>query len=370
MFRTNFALSARPAGALALTVTFFVTFGLVGTPAHAAEATVGLGSAGSFAVLAGESVTNTGPSVITGDLGVSPGSSVTGLPPLLVLDGAPHVADAVANLAQADLTTAYDSAAGRPTVTDVTGQDLGGMTLTSGVVEHTSGMQLTGTVTLDAQGDPSAVFIFKAGSTLVTAPNSTVSLINGASPCNVFWQVGSSATLDTNTTFVGTIMALTSATLRTATTVQGRVLARTGSVTLDTNVITRPGCAAAAAPSGSAAPTVTPTASPSTASATTSPSPSQGSTSGAGGGNNGNNGNNNGGGNNGGGGNSNGSGTGVPGGGETGGPVVPVGHPETGMATSDSSPVPAGWVLLWLLGGTAVLGAAYARRRTSPVRLH
>ena len=104
-------------------------------------------------------------------------------------------------------------------------------------------MHLTGTVTLDAQGDPAAVFIFKAGSTLVTAPNSRVSLINGASPCNVFWQVGASATLDTNTTFVGTIMALTSATLATGASVQGRVLARNGSVTLDTNLITRPGCA-------------------------------------------------------------------------------------------------------------------------------
>ena len=224
-------------GALCLAV------GLGGSPAHAAEAPVGLGTAASFAVLAGQSISNTGASVVTGDMGVAPGTSVTGVPPLVLTGGALHVADAVADQAQSDLTTAYNSAAGRSTVTDVTGQDLGGKTFTSGVVSHTSGMQLTGTVTLDAQGDPSAVFIFKAVSTLITAPNATVSLINGASPCNVYWQVGSSTTLDTGTTFVGTVMSLTSATLATGATVQGRVLARNGSVTLDTNVITRPTCA-------------------------------------------------------------------------------------------------------------------------------
>ena len=136
-------------GALGLTIA------TMGAPAHAAEATVGLGTAGSFAVLAGQSITNTGPSVVMGDIGVGPGTAVSGIPPLVQTDGALHVADAVANQAQADLVAAYDSAAGRSTVTDVTGQDLGGMTLTSGVATHTSGMQLTGTLTLDAQGDPS-----------------------------------------------------------------------------------------------------------------------------------------------------------------------------------------------------------------------
>lgn len=175
-------------GALCLTV------GLAGSPAHAAEAPVGLGTVASFAVIGGQSVSNTGTSLISGDIGVFPGTAVTGYADIVHTGGTLHAADAVAAQAQSDLTTAYNSAAGRSTVTDITGQDLGGKTFTSGVVSHDSGMQLTGTVTLDAQGDPSAVFIFKAVSTLVTASNSTVSLINGASPCNVYWQVGSSTT--------------------------------------------------------------------------------------------------------------------------------------------------------------------------------
>lgn len=303
-----------PAGPLALAATITVVVGLAVAPAHAAEAPVDLGSAQSFAVLAGQSVTNTGPTVVTGDLGVSPGSSVTGMPPLVIVAGAPHVTDSVASLAQSDLTKAYDSAAGRPTVTSVTGKDLGGMTLTSGVVEHTSGMQLTGTVTLDAQGDPAAVFIFKAGSTLVTAPNSTVSLINGASPCNVFWQVGSSATLDTNTAFAGSVMALTSVSLGTGASVRGRVLARNGSVTLDTNVITRPDCAAATPTSS--VPTPTPTAATTKPAASPSPTgnPSDAAEStGSGGGND-------------------------VGTGQASTPVVPEGHPETGLGGAATQP--------------------------------
>ncbi|MDO9497298.1 MAG: ice-binding family protein, partial [Nocardioides sp.] len=203
------------------------------SPAYAAP-TIGLGTAGSFAVLAGSEVTNTGPSVLTGDLGVSPGSSVTGFPPGQV-NGTQHVSDAVALQAQNDLTTAYNQAASSPTDQDLTGTDLGGLTLLPGVYEDTSDMQLTGTVTLDAQGDPNAVFIFKAGSSLTTASNSGVLLINGASPCNVFWQVASSATLGTGTDFVGTVMALTAATLNTGADVTGRILARNAAVTLDTN---------------------------------------------------------------------------------------------------------------------------------------
>lgn len=357
MFRNHLASPLRPAGALALAVTFIATMGLAGAPAHAAEATVDLGSTGSFAVLAGQSVTNTGPSIVTGDVGISPGSSVTGMPPLVILDGTLHAGDAVAAQAQTELTTAYTSAAGRPTVTDVTGQDLGGLTLTSGVVEHTSSMHLTGTVTLDAQGDPAAVFIFKAGSSLITAPNSTVSLVNGASPCNVFWQVGSSATLDTNTTFVGTIMALTSATLGTATTVRGRVLARNGSVTLDSNVITRPGCPAPASPSPAPS-TLTATGTPSTATSpgsSSSSTPGDTSVSSGGTGGSGN------------GGGSTGGDTGGPGDGAT--PVVPVGHPETGLGGGSGS-FGAWWVLLSLLGGIAVVGGAFSRQLTRPVRRH
>src|SRR6476469_1635625 len=286
----------RVSRSLGVVAALCLAVGAGAVPAHAAEAPVGLGTATSFAVLAGQSITNTGASVVSGDIGVGPGTSVTGIPPLVQTGGTLHVADAVANQAQSDLVTAYNSAAGRSTVTDVTGQDLGGRTFTSGVVSHDSGMQLTGTLTLDAEGDPSAVFIFKAGSTLVTAPNSTVALINGASPCNVFWQVGSSTTLDTNTTFVGTVMSLTSATLATGASVQGRVLARNGSVTLDTNVITRPTCDTSTSPSPTPSPSGSPsspgtsTASPSSSTGT-SPSASASPATGAGSGNGGGSGN-------------------------------------------------------------------------------
>ncbi len=217
---------------------------VVGAPsAAAAQPPVGLGTATPFAVLGGSTVTNTGPSVLSGDLGVYPGSAITGFPPGTVINGTQHAADAVALQAQSDVTTAYNDAAGRsPVVTE--SSDLGGQTLAPGVYQAASALSLTGTVTLNGGGDPSAVFIFQAGSTLITASSSTVSLIDGAQACNVFWQVGSSATLGTTTTFVGTILALTSASLDTGATVQGRVFARNGAVTLDDNTITQPTCAA------------------------------------------------------------------------------------------------------------------------------
>jgi LPXTG-motif cell wall-anchored protein len=233
--------------------------GVVAAPAALAasvQPTVGLGTATPFAVLAGQSVNNTGPSVVSGDLGVSPGTAVTGFPPGTVTNGTIHAADAVAAQAEADLTTAYNDAAGR-TPADAVSTDLGGQTLAPGVYNAASSMGLTGTVTLDAGGNPNAVFIFQAGSTLITASNSTVSLINGGSPCNVFWQVGSSATLGTDTTFVGSILALTSASVQTGSTVAGRVLARNGSVTLDDNSITRPNCATTP-PGGTTPPVVVP----------------------------------------------------------------------------------------------------------------
>jgi Ice-binding-like len=235
-------------------------------PAFAAQPPVGLGTADAFAVLAGATVTNTGPSVITGDLGVSPGTAVTGFPPGTV-NGTVHAADAVALQAQADLTTAYNDAAGRiPPV--LVSSDLGGQTLVAGVYRAASALALTGTVTLDAQGDPNAVFIFQAGSTLITASNSTVALINGAQACNVFWQVGSSATLGTNTTFVGNILALTSASVLTGATVAGRVLARNGQVSLDSNVITRAVCAP---PTTTTAPPTSTTTAPPTSTTTAPP---------------------------------------------------------------------------------------------------
>ena len=203
--------------------------------------TVPLGTAEAFAVLGASTVTNTGPSVINGDLGVSPGTAVTGFPPGIV-NGTIHVADAVALQAQSDLTTAYNDAAGRACDVDLTDQDLGGLTLTSGVYCFSSSAQLTGTVTLDAQGDSNAVFIFQIGSTLTTASNSSVSLINGALLCNVFWQIGSSATLGTTTDFKGNILALASITMTTSATLDGRALAQTGAVTLDANIVTSGAC--------------------------------------------------------------------------------------------------------------------------------
>lgn len=193
---------------------------------------------GNFSVLAGSTVTNTGSTVISGDVGVSPGTAVTGFPPGLA-SGAIHKADGAAAQAQSALTTAYIDAAGRSGGTTVAG-DLVGKTLTAGVYKSTSSLALSGDVTLDAQGDPAAVFIFQISSTLTTGSGSHVVLANGASACNIFWQVGSSATLGTNSVFKGNILALTSITLTTGVHMQGRALARNGAVTLDTNVIT--GC--------------------------------------------------------------------------------------------------------------------------------
>jgi hypothetical protein len=170
--------------------------------ANAAQPPVGLGTAASFAVLAGQGVTNTGPTVVNGDLGTSPNPAVTGFPPGKV-HGQIHKADAVALQAQKDLTTAYNDAAGRTPVTTIA-TELGGKTLKPGVYKSASGtFQITGTLTLDAQGDSNAVFIFQMAATLVTASSSKVSLLGGASACSVFWQVGSSATLGTNPTFHG-----------------------------------------------------------------------------------------------------------------------------------------------------------------------
>jgi hypothetical protein len=213
---------------------------LFASSAIAAPATVGLGTATSFSVLAGSTVTNTGPTTMFGDLGLAPGSSVTGAPVVL---GQTHVSDAVAIQAKTDLTTAYNDAAGRPTEGSA-GTDLAGQTFTAGVRTASSALLLSsGSVILDAQGDPNAVFIFQIGSTLITGSNTTVQLINGAQACNVFWQVGSSATLGTGTRFVGTVMAAETITANTAATIHGRLLAQTAAVNLDTNTITQSNCA-------------------------------------------------------------------------------------------------------------------------------
>jgi Ice-binding-like len=228
---------------------------VLASAALGATATVGLGSAASFSVLAGSTVTNTGPTTMFGDLGLSPGSSVTGAPQVL---GQTHVDDAVAIGAKNALTTAYNDAAGRPS-NGSAGTDLAGQTFLPGVRTASSSLLLSsGTVTLDAQGDPNAVFVFQIGSTLITGSSTTVLLVNGAQACNVFWQVGSSATLGTGTRFVGTIMASASITANTAATIHGRLLAQTAAVTLDTNTITTSNCASSVTGSGGGTETTTP----------------------------------------------------------------------------------------------------------------
>ena len=227
--------------------------------AASASAQITLGTAGNFGVLAGSAVTNTGASVIAGNLGVSPGSAITGFPPGIVTPpGTIHSADAIAAQAQVDLTTAYVAAATMPTLVDLTGTDLGGLTLTPGVYGFASSAQLTGTLTLDALGNPNAVFVFKTGSTLTTASGSSVRLINGGSSCNVFWQVGSSATLGTTTAFAGTIIALTSITLNTGANLSGRALARNGAATLAGNNISACGVMPIICPVISISPTALP----------------------------------------------------------------------------------------------------------------
>jgi hypothetical protein len=225
--------------ALATTVAAAVV-AVTPSQAFAIATPVPLGTADSFAVLAGQSVTNTGPSVITGDVGVSPGTAISGFPPGIV-NGTFHSADAVAQQAQTDLTAAFGDAAGQAS-NGALPPDAGGLTLVPGVYTASSSLGLTGTLTLDAQGDPNAVWVFQVGSELTTASNSRVALINGGQACNVFWQIGSSATLGTDTTFVGNILALTSITATTRASIDGRALARNGSVTLDTNRITRATC--------------------------------------------------------------------------------------------------------------------------------
>jgi cell division septation protein DedD len=238
-------------------------------PALAETAPVGLGTAGSFAVLAGTTVTNTGPSTISGNLGVSPGTAVTGFPPGIVSNGTIHSADGVASGAQSDLTTGYNDAAGRSPTANVPAFIGAGQTLAPGVYKASSSLDVGGSLTLDAGGDPNAVFIFQAPSTLITDSASSVILTNGAQACNVFWQVGSSATLGTNSAFSGSILALTSISVNTGDTIDGRALARNGAVTLDDDTITSPTCAT---PPPTPTPTPTATTPTSTTSATPTPS--------------------------------------------------------------------------------------------------
>jgi hypothetical protein len=208
---------------------------LLSSPAPAVAQAL-LGSAQSYAVLGASTVTNTGPSVITGDLGVSPGTAITGFPPGILVAGTRHAADAAAGQAHDDAVLAFATLGGLPCTRDLSGLDLGDLTLTPGVYCFSSTAQLTGTLTLNAQGNPDAVFVFRMGSALTTASNSSVVVINdGGGHCNVYWHATSSVTLGTDTTFVGHILALASVTMNTGADLSGSAFALTGAVTLDSN---------------------------------------------------------------------------------------------------------------------------------------
>ena len=213
-----------------------------------AQTPVPLGTSGNFAVLAGSTVTNTGSTLVSGNVGVYAGTAVTGFPPGIVIGGAIHAADGVAGTAQNDLTTAYLDASGRSSNGAMPG-DIGGLTFLPGVYTASSSLGITGTVTLNGNGNANAVFIFQIGTALTTAANnSVVNLINGAQAQNIFWEVGSSATLGTYTVFNGTILAQASITLNTGAVLNGRALARTGAVTLAGNSVANPGAAGTSGP--------------------------------------------------------------------------------------------------------------------------
>ena len=204
------------------------------------QATVPLAGLSNLAVLAGSSITNTGATNITGDMGLSPGTSIGGFPPG-ILNGTIHINDAIANQAKLDLTVAYNDAAGR-TATDmlIVAGNLGGLTLTPGLYKSTSSLSLSsGNLTFDAKGDPDAVFIIQIASSLTTTSGRKVILSGGAKASNIFWQVGSSTTFGTTTVFKGNIMAMQSITFNTGASLEGRALARNGNVTMAGNTIVK-----------------------------------------------------------------------------------------------------------------------------------
>jgi hypothetical protein len=231
--------STTAAVGLLLLALFFAL--MLASSAGAAATNVPLGTADSFAVLAGAGTTDTGPTTINGDIGTYPTTSMT-VTGSETVNGTNHAGDAVTQQAKTDLVTAYNDAAGQGPTSPIVA-DLGGQTLTPGVYNSGSSIGLTGALTLDAGGNPNAVFVFQAGSTLTTASSSQVNLTNGAQSCNVFWQIGSSATLGTGSSFRGTVIAMDSITVTTGVTVDGRVLARNGAVTLDNDTITASHCA-------------------------------------------------------------------------------------------------------------------------------
>jgi hypothetical protein len=221
-----------------LSINALLLAALVSCTGHHAQAqTIVLGSAASFAVLGSTTVTNTGFTTVTGDLGVSPSGSIVGFAPGVVSGGTIHLNDGTSALARTDASTAFTQLAALTSTSNRSGQDLGGLTLTSGVYTYSAAAAMNGILTLDGQNQSNALFVFQIGSTLTTT-NSSFNLINGASASNVWFQVGSSATLGLNTLFSGTIIASTTDTLAAGVTVNGRVIALNGAVNLDTNQIT------------------------------------------------------------------------------------------------------------------------------------
>jgi hypothetical protein len=238
LYTATITVGAKDAAGNALAVNKVWTF--TTSPAPSAQIAPVLGSTSTFVILAGSTVTSTGATALTGDLGVSPGTAVTGFPPG-TYTGAKHAGDATSAQAMADLTVAYNNAAGRTLAPVTVAGNLGGLTLPPGLYKSTSSLAISsGDLTLDAQGDASAVFIFQMASTLTTTSGRAVILAGGAKAANVYWQVGSSATLGTTTVFKGTIMANQSVTLGTGATLNGRALARIGAVTLAGNAVVLP----------------------------------------------------------------------------------------------------------------------------------
>lgn len=235
--RARYAAAAA-AGVVAISATFLAS---VGT-AQAAAVLVPMGTAEPFAVLGGLGISSTGTTLINGDIGSLPNPvmNVTGS---VVLTGTDHRGDGVTATAKSDLTAAYLNAAAQPSDVTVGTTDLAGQTLTPGTYTSASTLSISGPTPLTLNGGPSDVFVFQAGSSLVTSPTTSVVLIGGVTPCNVFWQVGSSTTLGVNSTFVGTIMTLTDSTMNTGATLTGSLLTRNGAVSLDSNTILRPACA-------------------------------------------------------------------------------------------------------------------------------